>query len=81
MKTTDYNIFAEFYLQQQELSENFPKTSRECSEDFSQAINSLITGWTAHTKNINPLVLRLDLPSVGLYVRTLGFVFLPVQKI
>ena len=30
--------------------EHFPKTSLECSEDFKQAINSLITGWTAYTK-------------------------------
>ena len=35
------------------------------SEYFSQAINSLITGWTVYTKNINPLVLRIGL---GLYI-------------
>ena len=67
--------FSRVYLQQQELSENFPKNSRECSEDFSQAINSLITGWTAYTKNINPSVLRIELPAVSLYLRTLGFIF------
>ena len=41
------------------------KLSRACSEYFSQAINSLITGWTVHTKNINPSVLRIEL---GLYI-------------
>ena len=59
---------AEFYLLL-EFSDNFVKTSRECSKDFSQAINSLISGWTAYTKNINPSVLRIDLPLVGLYVQ------------
>ena len=70
--------FSRVYLQQQEISENFPETSQECSEDFSQAINSLIAGWTAYTKNIYPLVLRIDLPSVDLYIRTLGFISVSV---
>ena len=75
MKTTDYNILAEFKFSRKNFGKYFPKTFRECPEDFSQAIDSLITGWTAYTKNINPSVLRIDLPSVGVYVRTLGFIF------
>ena len=53
----DYYIFNTIYIQR--------KLSQACSEYFSQAINSLITGWTVYTKNINPLVLRIDL---GLYI-------------
>ena len=60
---------------QHKFSQNFPDTSEQCSEYFSQAINSLITGWTVYTKNINPSVFRIDLPAVGLYVRTSGFIF------
>ena len=68
------------------LKQNFPsiyiqhKLSRSCSEYFSQAINSLITGWTVYTKNINPSVLRIDLPAVGLYVRTSGFIFFRIDS-
>ena len=71
----DYYIFSSFrsiYIQH--------KLSQACSEYFSQAINSLITGWTVYTKNINPSVLRIDLPAVGLYVRTSGFIFLPIDS-
>ena len=50
------------------------------SEYFSQAINSLITGWTVCTKNKNPSVLRIDLPAVGLYVRTSGFIFFRIDS-
>ena len=60
----DYYIFSTIYIQY--------KLSQACSEYFSQAINSLITGWTVYTKNINPSVLRIDLPAVGLYVRAVG---------
>ena len=62
-ETVDYYIFSTIYIQH--------KLSQACSEYFSQAINSLITGWTVHTKSINPSVL----PAVGLYVRTSGFIF------
>ena len=55
--------------------QNFPNLPQECSKHFSQAINSLITGWTVYTKNIHASVLRIDLPMVSLYARTLGFIF------
>ena len=64
MRRTDYSIFSRVFPQFT-ISTNFlrifPKTSWECCKNFSQAINSLITGWTAYTKNINPSVLRIDL--------------------
>ena len=77
MKTTDYNNLAEFTFS----SKNFRKIFRKRPEDFSQAINFLISGWTAYRKNINPSVLRIDLPSVGLYVRTLGFIFFGIETV
>ena len=49
-------------------------------EYFSQAIKSLITGWTVYTKNINPSLLRIDLPAVGLYVRTSGFILFRIDS-
>ena len=67
-------------------TQNFPsmyvqhKLSRVCSEYFSQAINSLITGWTVYTKNVNPSVLRRDLPAVGLDVRTSGFIYFRIDS-
>ena len=66
--------------------QNFPsiyiqhRLSWTCSEYFSQAINSLITGWTVYTKNINPSVLRIDLPADGLYGRTSGFIFFRIDS-
>ena len=66
--------------------QNFPsiyiqhKLSRACSEYFSQAISSLITGWTVYTKNINPSVFHIDLPAVGLYVRTSGCIFFRIDS-
>ena len=44
------------------------RKSREFSADFSQAINSLISGLAVYMKNINPLFLRRDIPRVDLYV-------------
>ena len=60
--------------------QNFPDTPQQYSKYFSQAINSLITGWTVFTKNINPSVLPIDLPAVDLYVRTSGFIFLGIDS-
>ena len=66
----DYYIFGRVFHQF-----TFSANSRACSEYFSQAINSLITDWTVNTKNINPSVLRIDLPAVGLYVRPRALYF------
>ena len=68
----DYCILAEFSINLYS-AQTFP--SMFSSEYFSQAINSLITGWTVHTKNINPSVLCIDLSAVDLYVRASGFIF------
>ena len=73
-ETVDYYIFSRVF-HQFIFNTNFPNT-----EYFSQAINSLITGWTVYTKNINPSVLRIDLPAVGLYVRTSGFIFFRIDS-
>ena len=68
----DYYICSTIYIQH--------RLSQPCSEYFSQAINSLITGWTLYTKNVNPLVLRIDHSAVGLYVRTSGFIFFRIDN-
>ena len=67
--------------------QNFPsiyiqhKLSRACSEYFSQAINSLLTGWTVYMKNINPSVLPIDLPAVGWSIRQdLGLYIFPYRQ-
>ena len=70
-------IFLQVFLQ---LAENFPKILKEYSKDFTQAINFLMTGWTAYTKNKNSLVLRIELSAVGRYVRTLGFIFFCIDS-
>ena len=74
-ETIDYYIFSKVF-HQFTLGTNFRSLQVACSEIFSQAINSLITGWTVSTKNINPSVL----PAVGLYVRTSGFIFFCIDS-
>ena len=76
---TFYQSFQSVYIQHESWV-NFPKTTRERSEDFSQALNSLITGWNVYTKNISPSVLCIDLPAVGLYFKTLGFIFFSIDS-
>ena len=77
-ETVDYYIFSRVFHQFISSAQTFPSMFN--SEYFSQAINSLITGWTVYTKNINPSVLRIDLPAVGLYVRTSGFIFFRIDS-
>ena len=76
-ETVDYNILTEFSINLYS-AQTIPSMFN--SEYFSQAINSLITGWTVYMKNINPSVLRFDLPAVGLYVRTSGFIFFRINS-
>ena len=47
---------------------------------LNQAMNSVITGQTVCTKNINPLVFCIGAPAVGLYVRTSGFKFSQIES-
>ena len=75
---TDYDILAEFTFS----SRTFRKIFRERPENvlkiLVRQINFFISGWAAYTKNINSSVQRIDLRAVGLYVRTLGFIFFRV---
>ena len=49
----------------------FCKTLKGCQINFNQAV---VTSLTVYTKNLSPSVLHMDLPAVGLYISTLGFV-------
>ena len=69
---TDYCTFAEFSLPQFTVSTNFLKIFHKRQENvrvFQSGNNiSLITTWTAYTKNMNPSVFRIDCAAVGPYI-------------
>ena len=70
----DYNILAELTFSSKKFRKIFRKRLKSVLKILVKEINSLTAGWTAYTKDINPLVLRIDLPLVDLYIRTLGFI-------
>ena len=83
-KTIDYYIFSRVFHplinMHHEFFENFPTTAQEYTEDFSQVIKYLVTGWSVYEKYKYLDLSYRNLPAVFLYIRTSGRILFRIDS-